>query len=392
MVVCWLGLVPAAWAQVRPAAGADGWHRGPVEVSLDGFEQHRVDGGPWTPVTAGRPALVVGDGVHTVDRRSGDVVRSVFVRIDGSAAAPAVHALRRARSVELDVRARDAPAGAARVELRVGAGRWRSRSLDEVLFDGTAASLRDWRQAGSGSFAPTGDGALRTVGGLGLLWYAAREFGDAALRLQWREARSDGVPSNAGVFVRFPGASPVRECDVRLPLALGDFAWHAVACGHELQINDGDGDPQRTGSVYAFRPLGADGSRAAPFGAWNDFEVRTTGGGDYEVTIARNGELVNRFVNAPGQSPFTREALEAGSPRALYPGTDVKQFATGFVGLQNHGAADVVEFRDVRVLPLGERRARFVVPRVRRARTVRVRAVDAAGNRSRTVRLRIAGR
>ncbi|MGH3434255.1 MAG: ThuA domain-containing protein, partial [Thermocrispum sp.] len=42
----------------------------------------------------------------------------------------------------------------------------------EAIFDGTAASLREWSQAPSGSFELRPDGSLRSVGGLGMLWYA----------------------------------------------------------------------------------------------------------------------------------------------------------------------------------------------------------------------------
>ncbi len=365
---------------VTPPPGPGGWHRGPVAISASGTDSHRVDGGAWT---AGHIARVAGDGVHTVEHRSADgEPRSTFVRIDGTA--PALSPARRPGRVVAT--ASDALSGARRIQFRVGRRPWRSRSLEEVLFDGTAATFGRWRQGGAGSFELTRAGTLRTVGGLGLLWYAEREFGDAALRLQWREARTDGVPSNAGVFVRFPGPTPVRECDLRMPMALTDFAWHAVACGHEIQINDGDVDPQRTGSVYAFRPLGAGDSRPATFGDWNDYEVSATGPGDYELTIARNGYLINRFVNTPGQSP------SSGGASGLYPGTEFKQFPTGFVGLQNHGDADVIEFRDVRVLELGPRTATLPVRRTRRARTLRVRAVDAAGNRSRAATVRIPAR
>lgn len=257
--------------------------------------------------------------------------------------------------------------GVAAVQWRTGDRGWRTRRLGRALFDGTQASFDRWKHAGAGSMQLVGR-AMRTTGGLGLHWYAAREFGDATFTLQWREARTDGANSNGGVFVRFPGPGPARDCDARLPLALTDFAWHAVACGHELQINDGDVDPQRTGSVYGFRALGPEGSKPSAFGAWNDYAVRTAGAGDYALGVAANGEVVNEFVNAPG--------LEAANP--LYPGTNYKQFATGFFGLQNHGDADTLEYRRVRVLELTPRRIRLRVPR----RTVRVRVLDGAGRRS----------
>lgn len=302
-----------------------------------------------------------GDGVHTL--------RDVHVRIDGTRPRVSV----KGRTVT----ATDALSGAQRLQVRVGKGRWRSRSLEQRLFDGTQRSLSRWQHAGAGSFSATEEGNLRTTGGIGLLWFAGKEFGDAAFRLQWRE----GAPerhSNGGVFIRFPDGPATQSCDAQLPLALNDYTWHAVACGHEIQINDGDVDPQQTGSVYAFAPLDAQHAQPAPAGSWNDYEVRTVGGGDYEITVVRNGHVINRFVNSPGQRPVTTNQSQ------LYPGTDAKQFATGLFGLQNHGDDDVIEYRDVRVLELSPRTV-TLKPRRRR---VRVRAVDAAGNRSRSVTLR----
>lgn len=394
---------PRTSAAVEPAPPASGWHRGRVVVRIaaeGGAAQFRVGGGVWRPLGPHGTITLDADGVHTVEHRAvgadgaAGPARATTVRIDRTAPELAVRVARRSRAaVDLGATARDALAGAARLEVRTGDGRWRARRLDAALFDGTEASLREWRQAGAGRFDLTEDGTLRTVGGLGLLWFADRAFGDAAFRLQWREARPDGVPSNGGVFVRFPAPTPraPQSCDLLLPLALFDDAWHAVACGHELQINDGDADPQRTGSVYAFRPLDADGAHRAPHGTWNDFEVRTTGGGAYEVTVVRNGRVLNRFVNARGQRPMPGTDL-ATLPRTIYPGTDAKQVAEGFFGLQNHGDTDTLEYRDVRVLPLGPRTDAVTVRRAARRRTVRLRAVDAAGNRSPVTTLRLAPR
>ncbi len=342
---------------VHPAPNPAGWHRGPVVV-----------GG----------VTLTQDGEHTIG--------TTHVRIDRTPPTIAAHTTLRRGTIDVAVTANDALAGAARLQTRVTHGRWRTRSLEDVLFDGSEASLKRWRQSGAGSFTRTADGTLRTVGGLGLLWYAARQFGDAAFRLQWREARADGQRSNGGVFIRFPDADPPRLCDALLPIALGDHAWHAVACGHEIQINDGAVDPQKTGSVYGFAPLAT--SSPAPHGSWNDYEVRTVGKGAYAVTVVRNGRVLNRFVNTPGQIPALIDPANAPT-RVIYPPTDVKQFATGYVGLQNHGDADTIEYRDVRVLPLGPRRTSVVVRRAVRRRTLQVRAIDAAGNRSRTLTIRV---
>ena len=49
-----------------------------------------------------------------------------------------------------------------------------------------------------------GSGGITPVGGLGMLWYPVKQFGDFRLKFQFREGRTDGGYSNGGVFVRFP--------------------------------------------------------------------------------------------------------------------------------------------------------------------------------------------
>ena len=213
------------------------------------------------------------------------------------------------------------------------------------IFDGTAASLAKWVQAPSGSFTLQPDGTIRSNGGLGMLWYAGQQYGDFSLRLQFRDARTDGAFANSGVFVRFP--------DPRIPLAdrppgscgtVGNArtqpAWVAIYCGQEVQIYDGaPGEPQKTGSIYNFAPLNLDQARPTPAGVWNDYEVRVVG---QHYTIIRNGVVINEFDNTPGKT----------SSRAGDPPTDLRQFAAGFIGLQNHSNADLMEFRNIRVREL----------------------------------------
>ena len=106
-----------------------------------------------------------------------------------------------------------------------------------------------------------GSGGITPTGGLGMLWYPVKQFGDFRVKLQFREGRTDGGSSNGGVFLRFP--------DPRVPLAqrpdscsrqgsaATDQAWVAIYCGHEFQMFDGiepNSEPQKTGSVYNFQP------------------------------------------------------------------------------------------------------------------------------------------
>ncbi|WP_420807894.1 ThuA domain-containing protein [Amycolatopsis antarctica] len=214
----------------------------------------------------------------------------------------------------------------------------------ESIFNGTADSLDGWSQAPSGEFSIQGDGSLRSGGGLGMLWYADKNFGNFSMKLKFRDVAPEGARSNSGVFVRFP--NPDTPLDQRPPgcgttgSARTSAAWVAIYCGHEIQMYDGDtGETQKTGSVYNFDPVTLDQSGATPKGTWNEYEIRVVG---QHYTIIRNGVVINEFDNTPG--------IE--SSREGDPPTDLRQFADGFVGLQNHSDTDLTEFRDIRVREL----------------------------------------
>ncbi|MGW1682162.1 ThuA domain-containing protein [Saccharopolyspora sp. NPDC002376] len=213
----------------------------------------------------------------------------------------------------------------------------------EYLFDGT--STDGWSQAPDGRFDLQPDGTLRSSGGMGMLWYSAKAFGDFSVRLQFRDVAPDGDRANSGVFIRFPDPRipleqrPPGSCGTVGPAATSQ-AWVAIYCGHEIQINDNPaGDAQKTGSVYNFSQVGLDRALPTPKGVWNDYEVRVTG---QHYTIIRNGVVINEFDNKPGQE----------SSRAGDPSTDLRQFFNGFIGLQNHSDRDAIEFRNIRVRKL----------------------------------------
>ncbi|MGH3387980.1 MAG: ThuA domain-containing protein [Actinomadura sp.] len=215
----------------------------------------------------------------------------------------------------------------------------------ESIFDGTAWSLANWSQAPSGQFNLQRDGTIRSTGGLGMLWYSAKAYGDFSVRLQFRDSAPEGFRANSGVFVRFP--DPRTPLDQRPPGSCGTVgsartspAWVAIFCGQEVQIYDGDtGEPQKTGSIYNFKPLGLDKAGATPKGQWNDYEVRVVG---QHYTIIRNGVVINEFDNTPG-----KESSRDGDPP-----TDLRQFLSGFIGLQNHSNNDLTDFGNIRVREL----------------------------------------
>ncbi|MCY4726180.1 PKD domain-containing protein [Nocardioides sp. STR2] len=175
----------------------------------------------------------------------------------------------------------------------------------ELLFDGTDVSA--WKQAGPGGFTVE-NCALTSSGGLGLFWYSERTFDDYVVRLQFKLS-DEG--DNSGVFTRFPDP--------------GNDPWVAVDNGHEIQIKEGqpNDEPQKTGSVYNFDR--EDDRNAKPIGEWNDYEIRVSG---QTYTMTLNGKVVNEYTS------------------------DGSRGTGGYIGLQNHGDADEVSFRNIQVKEL----------------------------------------
>ncbi|XVV17740.1 ThuA domain-containing protein [Actinoplanes sp. CA-131856] len=212
------------------------------------------------------------------------------------------------------------------------------------IYNGTPESLTDWAQAPTGQFAIQPDGSLRPSGGLGMLYYT-KPFKDFSLTLQFRDVAPGDARGNSGVFTRFPDPRipldqrPAGSCGT-VGSARTSQAWVAIYCGHEVQIYDGEtGEPQKTGSIYNFdvNPLAAAG--VTPKNVWNRYEIKVVG---QHYTIIRNGKVINEFDNTPGKQ----------SSRAGDPPTDLRQFAEGLIGLQNHSDTDLVDFRDIRVRAL----------------------------------------
>ncbi|MDI3417308.1 ThuA domain-containing protein [Streptomyces luteolus] len=180
------------------------------------------------------------------------------------------------------------------------------------LFDGT--SVDGWKQAGPGSFELK-DGTLTTVGGMGMLWYEAKEFGSYSLRLDWKMAGEAG-DDNSGIFIGFPPS---------------DDPWSAVDNGYEIQIDATDVPEKTTGSVYGFQSADIEARDKAlnPPGEWNTYELRVEG---EHLQIWLNGVKINDYTN-----------------------TDpARSLAQGHIGIQNHGDSDRVAFRDIRVKELAE--------------------------------------
>jgi glucose/arabinose dehydrogenase/PKD repeat protein len=395
---------PTTTAALDDPDGELGWYQTAPEITLTADDgelgevakvEYRVDpteDAPWTTYTA--PFTVDDPGAHVVEYRSVDASENVeatkrlAIRVDGTAPVPeAVYETLSDDRVKVTLDAADGDAGSGTVltQYRVDGGPWQVYEAvdDEVLFDGSEASLAQWKQAPDGRFdllkdPDTGEGYISPVGGLGMLWYPAKQYGDFKFKFQFREGRTDGGFSNGGAFVRFPNpeeAPRVHECS-KVGSAANSAAWVAINCGHEIQLYDGEtGETRKTGSIYTFdnNTLEESGFDPANYGKWEDYEIEVVG---QHYTIRRNGNVLNEFDNTPGKN----------SDRAGDPSTTLRQFTEGYLGLQNHGGADTMQYRRMRVEDLtpGAPKAEdgtgpFEVSGLG-PHTIEVRSVDAAGN------------
>jgi len=220
----------------------------------------------------------------------------------------------------------------------------------ETILDGSRKCFERWRYAGGASMTLQRDGTVRSgpgEPGLGVLWYAARPYGDFSLKLEFRDDAPDpDARANAGVQVRFPAPKPpVPGCPMTFdgnPITdAGAPAWIAVNCGHEIQINDNaGGDVRKTGSIYGFKDLDIAAARPVAKGKWSELEIRVVG---QTYRVWRDGVLINEYENVPGVYLEGRPNDPPSEARGL----------VGYVGLQAHGAPnDVVSFRNVRIKDL----------------------------------------
>ena len=90
------------------------------------------------------------------------------------------------------------PIAATLLAALLGAGAAQADQHRKQLFNGK--DLAGWSHAGKGSFLVE-EGALKTEGGMGLLWYEGEKFGDAVIRVVYK---SSSETANSGVFIRIP--------------------------------------------------------------------------------------------------------------------------------------------------------------------------------------------
>lgn len=237
------------------------------------------------------------------------------------------------------------------------------------LFDGTTATFKNWRLAGSaggGMLHLNGEMVSYGDGGLRLFYYATELFNDFTLRLQFRIF--DAANHNSGVFVRFPRPT-LDLSDALKPRTsnepffdAGNPAWKPVISGFEVQIDDnarGDSskdfygiEPEpdglfknRTGAIYKI-PAGDrvwhlntnepavqtynPGPALVP-GVWFEYEI-VVQGTDYKVFLTNTQTGVRQQTTS-----FKNTDSERGQ-------------APGCIGVQAY-AGSTVTWRHIRIKP-----------------------------------------
>jgi hypothetical protein len=192
--------------------------------------------------------------------------------------------------------------------LRAQSRRWTQ------LFDGR--DLSGWKHVGPGGFTVS-QGLLKPHGGMGLLWYTRRKFGNAVLRVVFMP---EGNSSNSGVFIRIP-QEPTEP-------------WMPVNHGYEVQIDNAADDYHTTGVLYSLTKALARPQR--PPGQWNTMEIQLEGS---RTVVVLNGIKVTDYTE--GQ-PVPPKEHWWEPDRGLRPNA-------GYIGLQNHSNKDVVYFKSVAV-------------------------------------------
>lgn len=195
-------------------------------------------------------------------------------------------------------------------------GEWRQ------LFNGK--DIEGWKQAGPGTHYVE-DGLLKSTGGMGLLYWTKEKFGNCTFRIVWRMRDEN---SNSGVFIRVP-IKPREE-------------WMPIHYGYEIQVDNkpelSDEDEYHyTGTVYSLTKPKVKNGKPGP--EWNTFEITLDGS---RTIVYLNGELITdyREGDAVPERKFDFEPIRGPRPDS------------GYMGVQNHGDADVVFYKEIAVKPL----------------------------------------
>ncbi|MBK5293194.1 MAG: DUF1080 domain-containing protein [Acidobacteriia bacterium] len=178
-------------------------------------------------------------------------------------------------------------------------------------------NLDGWKMVGPGRF-DIEDGNLKTVGGMGLLYYEREQFGDCTIRVVFKTTSDH---SNSGVFIRLPEKP--------------QDPWYGVHNGYEVQIDERGDEWHATGALYSLAKT-AKGSQK-PAGEWNIMDITLRG---QKTIISLNGQKVNEF---DGAQPVPERKQWYEPVRGPRPDA-------GYIGLQNHDARSTIYFQSVSVI------------------------------------------
>lgn len=193
------------------------------------------------------------------------------------------------------------------------------------LFNGK--DLTGWKHAGPG-FMSVENGLVRGHGGMGLLYWEGEKFGNCIIRVVFKMEKTN---SNSGVFIRVP-IEPREE-------------WMPIHYGYEIQIDNmpelSDEDEYHyTGTVYSLTKPFAKVGKPGP--EWNTLEITLDGP---RTIVYLNGVKVTDYREG---DPVPERKFDFEPIRGPRPDS-------GYIGVQNHGDADVVYFKEIAVKPLDKK-------------------------------------
>lgn len=234
------------------------------------------------------------------------------------------------------------------------------------LFDGTQKSAEffaKWLMAempGGGNRFKIVERSLiaRPGNGIGLLYYAAEQFDNFVLRLDFCLPHPRGNNNdNSGVFVRFRDPRKPVKPGTPGPDVPNNAATVAVDTGYEIQIDEEargdsrkkepDGRPEqdghfydRTGAIYKVQNLGTakgqqdyTNNQQLKAGIWHTYEIKVTDR-TYEV-----------LLNAKPATKFTADDTD---PNEKFKGRKKNEDPdSGFIGIQVH--TGTVAFANIRI-------------------------------------------
>ena len=184
----------------------------------------------------------------------------------------------------------------------------------QQLFNGE--NLDGWVMTGPGRFVVE-DSAMKTEGGMGLLYYSKKKFGDCTIRVVFKVMPGRG---NSGVVVRLPEKP--------------SGPWYGVHHGYEVQIDASGDEWHATGAIYSLAKVTSQPQK--PAGEWNTME------------IVLDGPITRSFVNGTPVMEFD-PSKPVPARKEWFEPVRGRRPDSGYIGLQNHDKDSTVYFKEISV-------------------------------------------